>query len=118
MKNSNIIKTLSFLSVSILLQIFTATVSQAASCDNYISEGAITNAGVTAKCTVTPDIAYFPVYKIGLCTEVPTYENYQTKCNLIFDKSSAVLLIKLSSVKISNLAPIVFSSSSISLCAR
>ena len=90
MKNSNIIKTLSFLSVSILLQIFTATVSQAASCDNYISEGAITNAGVTAKCTVTPDTVIFPVYKVGLCTEVPTYLNYQTACNIIFDKSSAV----------------------------
>ena len=90
MKNSNIIKTLSFLSVSILLQIFTATVSQAASCDNYISEGAITNAGVTAKCTVTPDTVIFPVYKVGLCTEVPTYLNYQTACSIIFDKSSAV----------------------------
>jgi hypothetical protein len=102
MKNSNIIKTLSFLSVSILLQIFTATVSQAASCDNYISEGAITNAGVTAKCTVTPDTVIFPVYKVGLCTEVPTYLNYQTVCNIIFDKSSAVDITVNSSSKSTN----------------
>ena len=103
MKNSNIIKTLSFLSVSILLQIFTATVSQAASCDNYISEGAITNAGVTAKCTVTPDTVIFPVYKVGLCTEVPTYLNYQTVCNIIFDKSSAVDITVNSTSKSTNM---------------
>ena len=103
MKNSNIIKTLSFLSVSILLQIFTATVSQAASCDNYISEGAITNACVTAKCTVTPDTVIFPVYKVGLCTEVPTYLNYQTACNIIFDKSSAVDITVNSTSKSTNM---------------
>jgi len=103
MKNSNIIKTLSFLSVSILLQIFTATVSQAASCDNYISEGAITNAGVTAKCTVTPDTVIFPVYKVGLCTEVPTYLNYQTACSIIFDKSSAVDITVNSTSKSTNM---------------
>ena len=103
MKNSNIIKTLSFLSVSILLQIFTMTVSQAASCDNYISEGAITNAGVTAKCTVTPDTVIFPVYKVGLCTEVPTYLNYQTACSIIFDKSSAVDITVNSTSKSTNM---------------
>ena len=103
MKNSNIIKTLSFLSVSILLQIFTATVSKAASCDNYISEGAITNAGVTAKCTVTPDTVIFPVYKVGLCTEVPTYLNYQTACSIIFDKSSAVDITVNSTSKSTNM---------------
>ena len=103
MKNSNIIKTLSFLSVSILLQIFTTTVSQAASCDNYIAEGAITNAGVTAKCTVTPDTVIFPVYKVGLCTEVPTYLNYQTACSIIFDKSSAVDITVNSTSKSTNM---------------
>jgi len=36
------------------------------------------------------DTVIFPVYKVGLCTEVPTYLNYQTACNIIFDKSSAV----------------------------
>jgi hypothetical protein len=91
------------LSVSILLQIFTATVSQAASCDNYISEGAITNAGVTAKCTVTPDTVIFPVYKVGLCTEVPTYLNYQTACSIIFDKSSAVDITVNSTSKSTNM---------------
>ena len=94
MNNSNIFKTFSFLSTIILIHAFGATNVEAASCSStagyMTSEGEITDAGVTAKCTVTPDIAYFPVYKIGLCTEVPTYENYQTKCNLIFDKSSAV----------------------------
>ena len=94
MNNTNIFKTFSFLSTIILIHTFGATNVEAASCSStagyMTSEGEITDAGVTAKCTVTPDIAYFPVYKIGLCTEVPTYENYQTKCNLIFDKSSAV----------------------------
>ena len=94
MNNSNIFKTFSFLSTIIFIHAFSATNVEAASCSStagyMTSEGEITDAGVTAKCTVTPDIAYFPVYKIGLCTEVPTYENYQTKCNLIFDKSSAV----------------------------
>ena len=103
MNNSNILKTFSFLSTIIFIHAFGATNVEAASCSStagyMTSEGEITDAGVTAKCTVTPDIAYFPVYKIGLCTEVPTYDNYQTKCNLIFDKSSAVEIAVKSSNK-------------------
>ena len=94
MNNSNIFKTFFLLTAIIFIHAFSATNIQAASCSSSAtfmnSDGEITDAGVTAKCTVTPDTAYFPVYKIGLCTEVPTYQNYQTKCNLIFDKSTAV----------------------------
>lgn len=94
MNNSNIFKTFFLLTAIIFIHAFSATNIQAASCSSSAtlmnSEGEITDAGVTAKCTVTPDTAYFPVYKIGLCTEIPTYQNYQTKCNLIFDKSTAV----------------------------
>ena len=92
MNISNILKTFSFLLAIIFIHASSAINVQAASCSpTYVnSDGEITDAGVTAKCTVTPDTAYFPVYQIGLCTEVPTYENYQTKCNLIFDKSTSV----------------------------
>ena len=38
-------------------------------------------------CTVTPDYASFPLYKIGLCSTIPTYENYQTVCSFIVDNA-------------------------------
>ena len=34
---------------------------------------------VNGVCQVTPDVAMFPLLKVGLCAEVPTYENYLTK---------------------------------------
>ena len=40
-------------------------------------------------CTVTPDSVTFPVYKFGLCEEVPTYENYLSTCTFLIDRSSA-----------------------------
>ena len=89
MNNYNILKTFLFFSAIIFIHASSATNVEAASCSStagyMTSEGEITDLGVSNRCTVTPDTAYFPVYKIGLCTEVPTFENYQTKCNMIFD---------------------------------
>jgi len=55
------------------------------------SSGVITDdiSGGDAACTVTPDYAYFPLYKLGLCTEVPTYLNYQSVCTMIVNNSTA-----------------------------
>ena len=33
--------------------------------------------------SVTPDVAMFPLIKVGLCEEVPTYENYLTNCKFL-----------------------------------
>lgn len=56
------------------------------------ADGEITSTITTASssfCTVTPDTAYFPLYKLGICTEVPTYDNYQTQCNFIINNATA-----------------------------
>jgi hypothetical protein len=59
------------------------------------SSGYITNdiEGLTSGsgngCYVTPDVAYLPVYRIGLCPSVPTYENYLTECTFLFNSATA-----------------------------
>jgi len=73
--------------------------ANAASCTRNAS-GEITD--TSSACTVTPDAAYFPVYKFGLCEEVPTYQNYQTACTFLVDSSKAqeIKVTKTSSVKL------------------
>jgi hypothetical protein len=68
---------------------FAPNYANAASCTE--SSGVITDdiSGGDAACTVTPDYAYFPLYKLGLCTEVPTYLNYQSVCTMIVNNSTA-----------------------------
>lgn len=46
-------------------------------------------AGSENGCSVTPDYAYLPVYRVGLCSSVPTYENYLTECTFLFNKTTA-----------------------------
>ena len=56
------------------------------------SDDEITNtitATESSWCTVTPDYASFPLYKLGLCSTIPTYENYETVCSLIVDNAVA-----------------------------
>ena len=91
MKNLNLIKQLSFLAAFIFIHAITSTQAHAATCAvNNSTDKEITDASVNAGCTVTPDTVYFPVYKIGLCKEVPTFENYQTTCNIFYDNTTAV----------------------------
>ena len=53
------------------------------------SDKAITNAlSSGTACTVTPDEVRFPIYKFGLCETVPTYLNYQTACEFLYDNSA------------------------------
>ena len=58
------------------------------------ANGEVTNdidaftAGETG-CYVTPDSAYLPVYRVGLCSSVPTYENYLTECTFVFNSATA-----------------------------
>jgi hypothetical protein len=52
----------------------------------------ITNTITTVEsswCTVTPDYASFPLYKLGLCSTIPTYDNYQTVCSFFVDNAVA-----------------------------
>ena len=87
-------KNLLKLSVIILgLALYLMPVSQvnAAACV-LNSDNEITNtitATESSWCTVTPDYASFPLYKLGLCSAIPTYENYQTVCSFIVDNAVA-----------------------------
>jgi len=91
MKNSNILKTITLFSSVIFLQILSATMSQADTCirDGDNIEILETNFDASGTCTVTPDIAIFPLLKVGLCKEVPTYENYLANCNFLVEYSTA-----------------------------
>lgn len=87
-------KNLLKLSVIILgLALYLMPVSQAnaAACvlngDNEITN--TITATESSWCTVTPDYASFPLYKLGLCSTIPTYENYQTVCSFIVDNAVA-----------------------------
>ena len=70
------------------IQLFGITEAQAATC-GLNSDGEITDGSLSSGCTVTPDKAYFPIYKVGLCEEIPTYLNYQTACSIFIDNSIA-----------------------------
>ena len=59
------------------------------------ANGEVTNdinaldAGDMKGCYVTPDAVYIPVYRVGLCSSVPTYENYLTECTFLFNSATA-----------------------------
>ena len=61
----------------------------AASCDRN-EDGEIEDTSIPpgGGCTVTPDEVHFPIYKFGLCEEVPTYQNYLTACKFLYDSTS------------------------------
>jgi len=61
----------------------------AASCDRN-ADGEIEDTSIPpgGGCTVTPDEVHFPIYKFGLCAEVPTYQNYLTACKFLYDSTS------------------------------
>jgi len=90
MKNLNIFKAVAIFSAVIFLQTFSATGAKAAECTrNATSNGILaSNFSSEGVCQVTPDIAMFPILKVGLCAEVPTYENYLTNCKFLVEYAS------------------------------
>ena len=88
MKNLNIIKIFALFSAVIFLQAFSASGAKAAACDRTNGEILASNFSSNGTCTVTPDVAMFPLHKIGLCEEVPTYENYLTNCKFLIEYST------------------------------
>ena len=88
MKNLNIIKIFTLFSAVIFLQAFSASGAKAAACDRTNGEILASNFSSNGTCTVTPDVAMFPLHKIGLCEEVPTYENYLTNCKFLIEYST------------------------------
>lgn len=89
MKHLNSFRMLVLSSAVVLLQISSTTVLQAADrCDESNGEILASNFFNSGDCTVTPDIAMFPIYKLGLCKEVPTYENYLTGCQFLVEYST------------------------------
>ena len=90
MKNLNILKAITLFSAVIFLQAFSATGAKAAECTrNATSNGILaSNFSSEGVCQVTPDVAMFPILKIGLCAEVPTYANYLTNCKFLIEYAS------------------------------
>ena len=90
MKNINILKAITLFSAVIFLQAFSATGVKAAECTrNATSNGILaSNFSSEGVCQVTPDVAMFPILKIGLCAEVPTYANYLTNCKFLIEYAS------------------------------
>lgn len=88
MKNLNIIKIFALFSAVIFLQAFSASGAKAAACDRTNGKILASNFSSNGTCTVTPDVAMFPLHKIGLCEEVPTYENYLTNCKFLIEYST------------------------------
>jgi len=63
--------------------------AEAASCVINLDGEINTTLGTDgSSCTVTPDEVSFPVYKFGLCATVPTYLNYLTACEFLYDSAS------------------------------
>ena len=88
MKNLNIIKIFALFSAVIFVQAFSSSGAKAAACDRTNGEILASNFSSNGTCTVTPDVAMFPLHKIGLCEEVPTYENYLTNCKFLIEYST------------------------------
>ena len=90
MKNLNILKAITLFSAVIFLQVFSATGAKAAECTrNATSNGILaSNFSSEGVCQVTPDVAMFPILKIGLCAEVPTSANYLTNCKFLIEYAS------------------------------
>lgn len=74
---------------------------EAASCDRN-ANGEILDTSITPDCTVTPDEVHFPIYKFGLCEEIPTYQNYLTACEFLYDSvaGETVVVTASSNVKL------------------
>ena len=49
----------------------------------------VDGSGYALGCYVTPDAVYIPVYRVGLCSSVPTYENYLTECTFLLNSATA-----------------------------
>lgn len=106
MKNLNIFKAITLFSAVIFLQAFSATGVKAAECTRDVTSNGILDSNFAGDpagtCQVTPDIAMFPLLKIGLCAEVPTYANYLTNCKFLVEYASQkqVLISKDTTVKL------------------
>ena len=106
MKNLNIFKAITLFSAVIFLQAFSATGVKAAECTIDVTSNGILDSNFAGDpavtCQVTPDIAMFPLLKIGLCAEVPTYANYLTNCKFLVEYASQkqVLISKDTTVKL------------------
>ena len=106
MKNLNIFKAITLFSAVIFLQVFSATGVKAAECTRDVTSNGILDSNFAGDpagtCQVTPDIAMFPLLKIGLCAEVPTYANYLTNCKFLVEYASQkqVLISKDTTVKL------------------
>ena len=90
--------------LALVLYLAPATEVQAAACE-VNSLGEVTrDIEDEGKCTVTPDYASFPLFKLGLCSKIPTYESYQTDCTFIVDNDAAqnLEIIKGNSLKITD----------------
>ena len=74
---------------SVTLFLLGANYLSAVSCDRN-TDGEIEDTSIPpgGGCTVTPDEVHFPIYKFGLCEEVPTYQNYLTACKFLYDSTS------------------------------
>jgi hypothetical protein len=82
-----LLKTTSFV-LALVLYLAPATEAEAAECSDTEVLTEITTTESTW-CTVTPDYASFPLFKLGLCSKIPTYESYQTDCTFIVDNVAA-----------------------------
>ena len=82
---------LSVIALGLALYLMLASQADAAACvlnaDNEITNSITTTE--SSWCTVTPDYASFPLYKLGLCSSIPTYETYQTDCTFIVNNAAA-----------------------------
>ena len=77
--------------LALVLYLVPATEAEAAAC-SVNADDEVTNLITTTEstwCTVTPDYASFPLFKLGLCSQIPTYESYQTDCTFIVDNVAA-----------------------------
>jgi len=94
MEKLNILKTITFFSAAIFLQAVSVTISYADTCerDDDNIEILDTNFDASGSCTVTPDLAIFPLLRLGLCEEVPTYENYLANCKFLVEYSTAKIV--------------------------
>ena len=74
---------------SLTLFLISTDYLSAVSCDRN-ADGEIEDTSIPpgGGCTVTPDEVHFPIYKFGLCEEVPTYQNYLTACKFLYDSTS------------------------------
>ena len=79
---------------SLTLILLSANYLSVASCVRN-ADGEITDASIsgTGSCTVTPDEVHFPIYKFGLCEEIPTYQNYLTACKFLYDSTSGQTVV-------------------------